>query len=562
MGWMRKFVAGLAVLASAGAAQGAEGTVTWTSREDFEGSAAGAAAPTVNEGLDTATRPGEVALASLVSVRAEGKEQRLPAELVTSAPPAVAANPAAHEYLVVWRQNGKSIDLQGQRLDRAGAALGKSVSISANPAVQHQPRVVWAGAPGQYLVVWEDSRDGDFGVYARRLSAAAAPQGPEFAVSRSPVAQHLPDVAWSEAAGEYLVAWQATPARGREIRARRVSAAGVPAGAEILVCDDGVDQDLPRVAALPGGGYLVLWTDRRAGNADILGRLVARDGSLPSPAFPVRTAPHDEMLTGLEAAGGSDGFLALWDDYRAVALPELRGGIFTQLTRIPRRDTTPGTDVFAQRLDGAGVPLGPELQITARVRNQLQADAAWLPAAGAYLAVWQDGRDGYEDWDAYGRLVGASGSLSGEFAVTTADEEQFAPRVACDAAGECLAAWWHLRGPNPRESGISFLRFAVSRGSSGTLSGLVADAGRDGARWRSLSWSAQTPAGSAVRFRTRSAPTREALPQREWSDGPDSPGEAPTSPPGRWLEIEVRLESADGTAAPVVEEISASLEGD
>ncbi len=68
--------------------------------------------------------------------------------------------------------------------------------------------------------------------------------------------------------------------------------------------------------------------------------------------------------------------------------------------------------------------------------------------------------------------------------------------------------------------------------------------------WGPLLWSADTPAGTSVRFRTRTAATLENLADSTWSAYLDVSGSAVTSPADHFIEVEALLESSDPAAFP------------
>ncbi len=77
--------------------------------------------------------------------------------------------------------------------------------------------------------------------------------------------------------------------------------------------------------------------------------------------------------------------------------------------------------------------------------------------------------------------------------------------------------------------------------------------------WNQLSWTATTPAGSAVQVRTRSS--LDAATWSAWSAPLTSSGSAITSPNGRYLQYRLELATADPAAAPVVHDVTITAVG-
>ena len=74
-----------------------------------------------------------------------------------------------------------------------------------------------------------------------------------------------------------------------------------------------------------------------------------------------------------------------------------------------------------------------------------------------------------------------------------------------------------------------------------------------------LTWKAETPGDTAIRFQVRSGQTREALEQATWqgNDGPDSyylsSGEALIHPNlGPWIQYKAVFDTANGATSPVL----------
>jgi hypothetical protein len=94
------------------------------------------------------------------------------------------------------------------------------------------------------------------------------------------------------------------------------------------------------VAALPAGGVLVVWTSvpvQGVFGVDVLGRFFDDLGSPTGPEFQVNVYPNEESY-GLDLAVAGDGsFVVVWSGRSPY------GQFF---------------DVFAQRFDHQGAPLG------------------------------------------------------------------------------------------------------------------------------------------------------------------------------------------------------------
>lgn len=89
----------------------------------------------------------------------------------------------------------------------------------------------------------------------------------------------------------------------------------------------------------------------------------------------------------------------------------------------------------------------------------------------------------------------------------------------------------------------------------GTISGYMINASRI-SKWNTISWTATTPAGTSIKFRTRGAETEEELQNAEWSDYYTTSGSKITTANSKLLEIEMVLNSVDGLSSPTLEDFS------
>jgi hypothetical protein len=90
---------------------------------------------------------------------------------------------------------------------------------------------------------------------------------------------------------------------------------------------------------------------------------------------------------------------------------------------------------------------------------------------------------------------------------------------------------------------------------SGVLVSRPFDAGFK-ANWMQICWSALTPAGTAVKFRTRTAPTEAGLSAAPWSEYYTTSGNQITSPANRWIQYEATLLTNDSLVTPILYDVT------
>jgi hypothetical protein len=199
--------------------------------------------------------------------------------------PAVVYNSSAHQYLVVWedsRQDGW--DIYGQRLANTGALSGGNCALVTAAGEQRFPDLVYNSQDQVYMLSWQNCWGSDWDIYAARVTSDCHLYSP-FAVSTKAGDQQLPAVVYSPQKNEYLIVWQDDRNGTWDIYGQRVAADDTLLGAECPIAVTAGDQTAPAVAYdSQADEYLVVWQDDRAGenNDDIYGQRLSLNPT-PTP---------------------------------------------------------------------------------------------------------------------------------------------------------------------------------------------------------------------------------------------------------------------------------------
>ncbi len=231
-----------------------------------------------------------------------------------------------------------------------------------------------------------------------------------------------------------VVAWasfnQVSANSLQDVYAQLLSPAGQKVGGEFLVnAFTAYNQRNPAVAALSGGGFVVVWVSEQerftdaAGtpSVDVYGRLYNASGAATGGEFLVNTGTN--ICANPSVVGIVDGgFMVTWGQVDPV-------------------NRTNSWDVFARPFSSTGIGG------TARRVNTLVFGDQYAPKISAvgtdYLLVWTSlGQDGSRD-GVYGQFLHADGSAwGGELRVnTTVINGQIHPCVASDGTGRFLVGW-------------------------------------------------------------------------------------------------------------------------
>jgi hypothetical protein len=222
-------------------------------------------------------------------------------------------------FVVTWADDGQDGDdegIFGRRFSSSGAAQGSEFQVNTyTTGSQEDPSLCCAG-DGAFVVVWESEfQDGNFyGITGRRFSSSGAAQGNEFQVNSYTVDQQDdPDIC-CDAAG-FVVTWSGgyqlnQDGDGEGIFARRFSAAGAPQGVDFQVNSYTTGpQDRPALACGSDGKVLVAWEgggdgdDQDGSNEGVFARLLGVPQSVVGA--PALRAGGLAALAGLLVLGGA-----------------------------------------------------------------------------------------------------------------------------------------------------------------------------------------------------------------------------------------------------------------
>jgi hypothetical protein len=109
-------------------------------------------------------------------------------------------------YLLTYQDSDSNV--YGWMLNKDGTRYQSEISIGTGSGTQAAPAVAYGAGAGYYLVVWEDSRDGNWNIYSRVVSPGGTPQGSETQITSHAGDETAPAVAWDETRDHYFITWQ------------------------------------------------------------------------------------------------------------------------------------------------------------------------------------------------------------------------------------------------------------------------------------------------------------------------------------------------------------------
>ncbi|MEO0100477.1 MAG: T9SS type A sorting domain-containing protein [candidate division WOR-3 bacterium] len=161
-------------------------------------------------------------------------------------------------YLVVWedRRSG-NFDIYGARVSQAGALLDTNgIAISTAATSQMYPSIAFDGT--NYLVVWRDYHSGEYDIYGARVSQAGIVLDTNgIPISTAAGDQRYPSVAFDGT--NYLVVWQDTRRGEYDIYGARVNPSGIVIDSFAVSVQTG-DQYSPALARGLGNQVLITYS--------------------------------------------------------------------------------------------------------------------------------------------------------------------------------------------------------------------------------------------------------------------------------------------------------------
>lgn len=354
--------------------------------------------------------------------------------------------------IIAWvdRRNGNR-DIYAQRVDSSGNILWTldGVSVAVKPNTQQDPYIISDGNHGA-IIVWQDSSVGAWDIYAQHLDGLgnALWTAGGIAVCAAPLYQINPKMA-EDGWGGALVTWQDfRNSNDYNIYAQRVNSSGVTqwTSGGVGVCLSAGTQSNPKIRAGANARAMIAWQDKRFGiDFDIYAQALDSSGFAQWTPNGVIVCNASGNQSGLDIASeGIQGLIIAWKDERngdfdiysqrlndsgvsqwtsngiAIATgsipqinPNIVGDNISGGAIIVWQDSSSGSDVKAQRVDGSGAiqwtPNGTAIGIAAGNQTSPKNVSDGL---GGSIFAWQDKRNG-NDFDIYAHHLFADGTAVG-----------------------------------------------------------------------------------------------------------------------------------------------------
>ncbi len=312
--------------------------------------------------------------------------------------PAVAMDAAAG-FVATWHGPGAAEqdreDIFARRFDTNGEPLGDEFLVNSLTADRQRYPSVALNDDGTFVVVWESVNfptAGDKAICGQLYDSNGTPSGPEFVINAEPSVCRYPDIA-ADANGNFAVAWL-DDASTNLIMARLFDPNGLPKAGNIQVNTVSFRSVTRPAIAMDSAGYFAVTWDGDPDLArldDIHARVYEPDGAPLGDQLLVNTTLDGPQSHPQVAMSESAEFVIVWESRVDPDINE--------------------RDVFVQRFNNFGEPLGAEFQVNTYAEDDQRYPAVALANDGRFVTAWQSyGQDNsrYGIFAENGRIIGSA----------------------------------------------------------------------------------------------------------------------------------------------------------
>ena len=307
--------------------------------------------------------------------------------------PKAAHNIFTNQYMVTFcmEQEETGWDPFITLIDKDGTIISGPTVLSEQPTNANHGFVVFNSVENEYLVAYNDSRNGEHDIFGVILDEKGSIVKNDFTICNAEGQQQNPYVCYNPTDNTYLLNWEdfrhvSTWTEPGDIYGALLDESGTIIADNIPMVDDHGNEDeggqwLNNVVYNPDKNeFLASWMDTRPSmeNVGIVGRIIPSDGIPTGTDFIlVDDAPGAQFWHHSLYLQERKMYFAVWQDGRnddpAVNMLE-----------------TVNSDIYAKFLDPSGTQVGSEFSVCTEEKNQKYPVAAYSPVMDRLLIVWRD----------------------------------------------------------------------------------------------------------------------------------------------------------------------------
>ncbi len=345
--------------------------------------------------------------------------------------PAISRDPGG-SFIITWtdERSGK-YNIYVQRYDLFGTPLDSNFKVSDLAGTGHQwrPAITMNGS-SRFVISWEDERNGSSNrdIYAQRYDSLGNPLGSNFKVNddAGSAIQYACAVD-GDRSSNFIITWSDIRNGNSDIYAQRFDPSGARIGTNFRVNDDvgTADQYYPDVTIDSSGDFVITWTDYRNAKYETYVQRYDSSGTPLSSNFRVNdpTRSTHQFSFPAIAMDITSSFIITWQ--------------------------TAGWDIYAQRFDLSGNPIGSNFKVNSYVGPTYQGNPdISMDYFGNFVITWETFNYLNNYSDIYAQRFDSSGTLLGSYFKVNDDTgtaAQVEPAIAMDGSGNFVIAWQDYR---------------------------------------------------------------------------------------------------------------------
>jgi len=382
--------------------------------------------------------------------------------------------------------NQSVADIYAQRVNSNGNNMwtNNGQAVCNNSADQTAP-VLIADGKGGTIITWQDWRSGNRDIYAQRIDSSGnvlwTANGDGVAVKNSH--QQGPRIVSDGSEGAVIV-WEDSINNNWDIYAQHINASGVTqwTSGGVAVCTASGSQINPKIVADATGSVYIVWQDKRNGNDyDIYCQKLNASGTAQWTAngIAINTATNSQINPKMDMDNSGDVIIA-WQHYNTgagydvyaqrldasgtkqwntngVQVCALNGNQsaidmttenITDGILISWKDgRNSNVNIYCQKIDLSGNAMWAAngVLVSNASRNQINPNMVG-DGNGGGIIVYQDSVAGV--WDVFAQHISSTGALlwtSGGAEVGIAANNQTGPKNVSDGAGGCIFSFQDKR---------------------------------------------------------------------------------------------------------------------
>ncbi|HEX8308115.1 MAG TPA: cadherin domain-containing protein [Allosphingosinicella sp.] len=237
-------------------------------------------------------------------------------------------------YVVTWQtgdttQDGSGTAVKARLFDSSGAAVGGEFRVNSQTLLDQKDPTVAGLTDGGFVVAWyttDTSQDGSgWAVKAQRYDSSGTAVGTEFRVNTTASGSQWKADIVGLTNGGFVVTWQTGNDANSQVYGQLYGADGVKVGGQFVANGSIAYDTLGKVAALPGGGFVVTWMTYDSDSLGIRAQIFNASGSKVGSDFAVNSMSEGVQMDPDVATLADGTILITWYD----KITGIKGQAFT-----------------------------------------------------------------------------------------------------------------------------------------------------------------------------------------------------------------------------------------